>query len=174
MHISSHCFLLCSSAFYVWNTSVSPEIRNVIFLSSQMLWFTLNYYTMDSTVRLCDKQFIYTKEGRSTRTGGTLPQPLFSRRCHRRWPDPPPWGHRKSYRYLWDLEWLSKEQLWENRGMRGWKRLVMCKQQMVTIVVWPCPMPDQRSLSFLIKFHFWSFSWVSGSLPLCTRVSGWQ
>lgn len=86
----------------------------------------------------------------------------------------PPWGHRKSYRYLWDLEWLGKKQVWENRGIRGWKRLVMCRQQMVTVLVWPCPMLYQRSLSFLIKFHLWPFSWVSGSLPLCTRVSEWQ
>lgn len=77
---------------------------------------------MDNAVRLFDKKFItiHAKEGRGTWAGrypgGDQPHGQDGR--------PSPWGQGKACRYLWDSEWLGKEQMWENRGMRGQKRLV--------------------------------------------------
>lgn len=44
----------------------------------------------------------------------------------------------------------------ENREKRGQKGLVMCKQLLVSSLVWLCPLPDEHNLSCLLnKLHFW-------------------
>lgn len=54
----------------------------------------------------------------------------------------------------------------ENKEKRGQKRLVMCKQLLVSTLVWSCPLPDMYNLSCsLSKLHFW----VTGySVWMCT------
>lgn len=79
---------------------------------------------------------------------------------------------------LWDVKWRiwkpgkgEIKVVWEggsveNREKRGQKGLVMCKQLLVSTLVWSCPLPDMYNLSCsLSKLHFW----VTGySVWMCT------
>ena len=72
------------------------------------------------------------------------------------------------------MEVVWGERSMESRGKRRENGLVTCKLLLLSTPVWPCPLPDQPSLSCLPNKRCF---WVTGSLlcvHVCVRRPKWQ
>lgn len=47
----------------------------------------------------------------------------------------------KAHSHLWNWGLFGEEQVWETGDIRGQKELLTCKQGLVIVLTWPCPVP---------------------------------